>query len=58
MNRVRGNADLTAKQAHPGGGMCSKLLFMCGHKASSTGGQMRGRVPMRCAACVGAGKVA
>ena len=53
--------DLTHKQPAAGPGMSAQLLFMCGtakepHKGGRTGALMRGRVPMKCAACVAKGK--
>jgi hypothetical protein len=49
--------DVTHRQAKAGPGIPALLLFMCGtakdpHKGSRTGAQMRGKLPMRCAACV------
>ncbi len=44
--------DLTHKQAAAGPGMSVQLLFMCHHKGSRVGAEMRGRIPFRCAACV------
>ncbi len=49
--------DMTAKQPASGGGMDMRLQFMCGpahaqHKGYRAGSLMRGRIPMRCAACV------
>ena len=51
MNRPRTQPDLTMRQPPAGIGMCTKLLYLCGHKGSHTGGRMRGRLPMLCAAC-------
>ena len=51
MNRARTLPDLTAQQVRPGTGMCTKLLFLCGHKAQSTGGIFKGRVPLYCIDC-------
>jgi hypothetical protein len=48
--------DLTHKQQAPGPGMSVQLLFMCSHKGGRVGAEMRGRIPMRCAACVAKGK--
>ena len=56
MNRPTGQRDMTMRQPPAGLGMCHKLLFMCGHKASTTGAMMRGKVPMRCGACNTKGK--
>lgn len=53
--------DLTAKQAAYGVGMDMNVLWMCGHRGTSTGAQYR-RIPglkpiaWRCAACVKAVK--
>lgn len=44
--------DLTHKQPAAGPGMSAQLLFMCSHKGGRAGALMRGRVPMKCAACV------
>jgi hypothetical protein len=43
--------DLTEKHRPAGTGMDTKLLFMCGHKALSTGGTFKGRLPMLCINC-------
>ena len=51
MNRPRTQPDLTMRQPQAGVGMCQKLLFFCGHKSSTTGARMRGKLPMLCAAC-------
>jgi hypothetical protein len=56
MNQVRNSRDLTMRQAPAGVGMCHKLKFMCGHKGSRTGSQMRGKLPMLCASCNQKGK--
>ena len=45
--------DLTAKQAKTGGGMDMRLLWLCGCKSRL--GTFRGRIPWKCAACVGKG---
>lgn len=53
--------DLTHKQPAAGVGMSVQLLFMCGtakepHKGGRTGALMRGKIPLRCPACVAKGK--
>lgn len=48
--------DLTHKQPAAGPGMPAQLLFMCTHKGGRAGAEMRGRIPMRCAACVAGSK--
>lgn len=48
--------DLKHKQPAAGPGMSAQLLFMCSHKGGRAGALMRGRVPMKCAACVAKGK--
>lgn len=49
-------ADLTDQQRAGGGGMDMRVLWMCGHRASSTGARYRkvpGRQPLpwMCPAC-------
>ena len=46
-----GLPDLTEIRRQPGVGMDTRLLFLCGHKALSTGGIFKGRVPMYCIDC-------
>lgn len=48
--------DRTHQLQAPGAGVPITLMFMCGHKSGRTGALMRGRIPMRCAACVAKGK--
>jgi len=48
--------DITHKRVHPGVGLPITLAFMCGHKGLRGGAEMRGRIPWRCAGCVGKGK--
>ncbi len=48
--------DTTLQTRHPGIGMCTKTLFMCGHKGGMEGSHHRhiggrARVPMLCSAC-------
>ncbi len=42
--------DLTALQPKPGPGMNCDRLWLCGHKHRA--GKMRGKLTLRCAACV------
>ena len=55
--------DVTMKQSPSGSGMNMNVLWMCGHRGTSTGAQykrVKGLRPIawRCAACVAAAKVA
>jgi hypothetical protein len=52
MNRHSSHADKTATNRVQGPGLSMQRLAMCGHKSSGTGGKMRGRLVMLCAACV------
>ena len=55
-NTYSSTRDVTGQQAAPSPGMSMYQLFLCGHRASSTGAKFR-RVPgltpiaWRCAAC-------
>lgn len=51
MNRFSSVRDTTAQQPSGGGGMNLLRLAMCGHKTSTTGSLMRGRMVMLCPAC-------
>lgn len=46
-----GLPDLTEIRRQPGVGMDTRLLYLCGHKALSTGGIFKGRIPMYCIDC-------
>jgi len=52
-------ADLTATQRGPQPTppeVHHRRFIFCPHKGSTTGAYMRGKLPMRCAACVKRGK--
>ncbi len=55
MTNLHSNArDVTAviRQAQPTPPTAHYLAWLCGHKGPRLGGHMRGRLPMKCAACV------
>jgi hypothetical protein len=56
MNTYSNARDRTHQQPARGEGIPPLLLFMCNHKGGRTGAEMRGRIPMRCAACVAKGR--
>lgn len=60
MNRHSATRDLTATTRHALPTMAPQLLFLCSkanepHKGYRPGALFRGKVPMRCAACVANG---
>ena len=51
MNYAAPVRDKTALQPTGGGGMDMRLLYLCGHKGTRTGGLFRGNRPDVCPAC-------